>query len=604
MKKNACLNGAPACLLVLLLITVVTSVTVTAQTPLQGHVVLRPVSNDDITNYKLPATTQRSGGLSTIGIGQPAHLEALVNIAVPASDIVGVTWTLASKPSGSAAVLEDSPLGPDVPSFEPSDRVAYRVAGRTMLRPDVVGQYVVKGTITTTNAGTAEVGQTITAGTYLGIKTCTMCHSGAVGADRVTPWSKTGHANIFKEGLNGIASDHYGASCLGCHTVGNDASPKAVNGGFDDVATQLKWTFPTVLKPGNYEALPDALKNVGNIQCENCHGPGSQHASSGSKIQISVSMGSGDCGQCHMAGSHHFKNAEWNNSVHAVATSYTSGAGREACVGCHTGAGFVGRIKGAKNITTDYSAINCQTCHEPHGLTTPATNKHLVRTMAPVTLMDGTVVENAGNGALCMNCHQSRQNAATYVTTTVGSARFGPHHGPQADMLSGVNGFTYGQYIPSSAHGAVVEDTCVHCHMQAITDSKDPVFTNAGGHTFKLTWKGKDGNSPRYLVKACQECHGRLVSLFDFQLMDYDNDGYIDGVQTEIQHLLDKLALQLPPVGKPKSELAIDATWTQPQLAAAYNYQFVKEDGSFGIHNTAYAVGLLKASINDLANQR
>ena len=75
----------------------------------------------------------------------------------------------------------------------------------------------------------------------------------------------------------------------------------------------------------------------------------------------------------------------------------------------------------------------------------------------------------------------------------------------------------------------------------------------------------------------------------------------IDGVQTEVQHLLDKLALQLPPVGKPKTALSIDSTWTRPQLAAAYNWQFVKEDGSFGIHNTAYAVGLLKASIADLA---
>lgn len=56
----------------------------------------------------------------------------------------------------------------------------------------------------------------------------------------------------------------------------------------------------------------------------------------------------------------------------------------------------------------------------------------------------------------------------------------------------------------------------------------------------------------------------------------------------------------LPPVGQPKSSLNIDSTWTQPQLEAAYNWQFVQSDGSLGIHNTAYAVGLLKASIADL----
>ena len=40
--------------------------------------------------------------------------------------------------------------------------------------------------------------------------------------------------------------------------------------------------------------------------------------------------------------------------------------------------------------------------------------------------------------------------------------------------------------------------------------------------------------------------------------------------------------------------------WTRPQLRAAYNYLFVVEDGSYGVHNLSYAVGLLKASIADL----
>jgi hypothetical protein len=65
----------------------------------------------------------------------------------------------------------------------------------------------------------------------------------------------------------------------------------------------------------------------------------------------------------------------------------------------------------------------------------------------------------------------------------------------------------------------------------------------------------------------------------------------------------------LPPVGVPKPDhssenLSIDnsAGYTRKQLKAAYNYLFVVEDGSLGIHNTSYAVGLLKASINDLSS--
>jgi hypothetical protein len=63
---------------------------------------------------------------------------------------------------------------------------------------------------------------------------------------------------------------------------------------------------------------------------------------------------------------------------------------------------------------------------------------------------------------------------------------------------------------------------------------------------------------------------------------------------------MDQLSAMLPPAGQPKSTLTIDNTWTQPQLEAAYNWLLVNNDGSKGVHNTAYAVGLLKASIADL----
>src|SRR5262249_46471591 len=147
-----------------------------------------------------------------------------------------------------------------------------------------------------------------------------------------------------------------------------------------------------------------------------------------------------------------------------------------------------------------------------------------------------------------------------------------------------------------------VENTCANCHMPTIAET-DPALTQAGGHTFKMSYVDKN-NVTQDLVSGCQSCHGRMVTSFDFKLMDYDGDGVIDGVQTEVQHLLTKLALMLPPVGQAKTSLTIDSTWTRPQLEAAYNWQFVSEDKSLGIHNTAYAVGLLKTSIAFLANEK
>lgn len=573
-----------------------------AATPLQAQLVPRPLTPGDITAYQLPPGTETSGGLSTVGVGQPVYVEADVNIAIPASDIVSVAWALTNRPIGSAAVLTNSPFGTNVPVFEPSDQLVYQVAGRTVLRPDLTGQYTVLATITTANQGTTNLTFTITAGTYMGVNTCALCHSGGIVADNMfTPWSQTAHSSIFTKGIDGNLGlgAFYSKSCLQCHTVGYDANTNVINGGFNNVASQLGWTFPSAITNGNWAAMPQALQNLANVQCENCHGPGSEHAYSlGNPNLISAIGNSGDCAQCHDAPPKHSKTAEWSHSAHAVTTRDPSGPGREGCVICHTGAGFIARVSGATTTNTDYSAISCQTCHEPHGETAPdatAPNPGLLRTLEAATLMDGTTVTNAGKGALCMQCHHSRQNAATYAASTRGSAYFGPHEGPQADMLEGVNGFTYGQAIPSSAHANAITNTCVACHMQIVASS-DPALLLAGGHTFKIM----NDDAGISLVGACQRCHGPAITDFDFPLQDYDGDGVIDGVQTEVQHLLDKLALLLPPVGTTKPDISIDATWTRPQLEAAYNYRFVQKDGSRGIHNTPYAVGLLKASIANL----
>jgi len=599
IKTTKFLSAPTAAMLIVLL--AVCATTALAQTALKAQLATRPISRDDIAAYSLPATTELTGGLTTVGLGQPVHLEAQVDINVPASQIAGVTWTLSSKPAGSNAVLADSPLGSNVLIYEPSDRLIYQVAARKLLRPDVAGIYNISATITTVGSGVATLGVMITASRYMGIGACSLCHAnGPAGTtwSMVNSWSKTAHSEVFKDNINGADGATYAATCWGCHTVGLDANATVPNGGFNFVMAQLGWTPPAVMQPGNWDQVPAALQNVANIQCENCHGPGSTHISSGGDPRlISKDVTAGVCVQCHGAATHHIKGMEWGNSMHAVTTR--DPAGNASCVGCHTNNGFVDRINGVGPADLTFDAISCQTCHEPHGETIPDSNPHLVRTLAAVKLADGTQVTTAGFGTLCMNCHQSRQNALVYAAKTAGSAHFGPHEGPQADMLMGTNGFTYGKRIPSSAHGDVVEDTCVNCHAQTPA-STDPALGQVGGHTFKMSFAGTSKIPAEQMVAACQTCHGPDVTTFDFPLMDYDGDGVIDGAQTEVQHLLDKLALQLPPVGQAKSSLTIDATWTQPQLEAAYNYLFVQKDGSLGVHNMAYTVGLLKASIANL----
>ncbi len=58
-------------------------------------------------------------------------------------------------------------------------------------------------------------------------------------------------------------------------------------------------------------------------------------------------------------------------------------------------------------------------------------------------------------------------------------------------MIEGVNAFTYGQIIPSSAHAHAVSNTCVTCHMQTLA-STDPAYLHAGSHTFVNSHNGED----------------------------------------------------------------------------------------------------------------
>jgi hypothetical protein len=573
-----------------------TSITAQAQPTALGQIGARALTPQEIKDYGLPAATQTSGGLYTVGVGQPLYLEAEVRLTIPAANILGVNWTLVGRPPGSAAAFEATPITTNMPIYNPGDRGFYQVAGRTMLRPDLVGSYLITAQVLT-NGGSFVITQQVTSATYLGNQICQLCHSGGFLPDMMTPWSKTHHASSFTNAIDGWSTDHFSQNCVKCHSVGYDTNPLAVNGGFDDLQASNNWVMPTNFVPGNFMAMPANLREKANVQCESCHGPGSAHAGAfGNTNLISVTFSAGDCAQCHASEPYHVIGVEWANSLHAEATRSPTGEGRASCVRCHSGQGFTDYAAGVpenqRRLT--YEAITCAACHDPHG---DANNPHMLRKLDGVTLMDNTTtVTNGGLGQLCINCHMSRVDAATYVETTAGSSRFGPHHGPQTDMLQGVNAVNYGKDIPSSAHSTAVKDSCVACHLQKV-DAKGPEFGLVGGHTFRNHYE--EGTNNFYLVGLCSSCHGD-IDTFDFKRADYDNDGNVEGVQTEVKGLMDELARLLPPLGS--TTVTISSGYTKQQLRAAFNYMFVLEDGSYGVHNTSYAVGLLKASIADITD--
>jgi hypothetical protein len=113
-------------------------------------------------------------------------------------------------------------------------------------------------------------------------------------------------------------------------------------------------------------------------------------------------------------------------------------------------------------------------------------------------------------------------------------------------------------------------------------------------------------------TEVCAKCHGEIED-FDMVRKDYNGDGVIEGIQTEVQKLLDKLNTLLPNStyqANPDNYVAdgvvgsvsTKTNWPVRFLNAAWNWQFVNVEGSKGIHNAPYAIGVLKASIADLTD--
>jgi hypothetical protein len=468
--------------------------------------------------------------------------------------------------------------------------------------PDAAGEYVVseatQGTLV------------LYAGTYAGTDRCAVCHEG-----NVHDWETTNHASMFERGIEGEVSSHYGESCLGCHTVGNDAAPLAANGGFDDVATGLGWVFPEHPGPGEWDTVPDDLRAVSNIACESCHGVGSEHE--GFEPAIGKAFRAESCGVCH-GGSRHPQYPQWAQSGHAHFDPTEHFYESTSCVGCHDGSRFVAQqINGEdRAVSEDPQPQTCATCHDPHF--DPFGEAHL-RAEGEVSVPEGVTVD-AGRAKLCIMCHNSRRDDPE--DQALGSRWGGPHSGNQSETYLGTGAIGSFDYPGAAFDEAVLTDSF---HARP-ADFMDP---ETGTYQPCLTCHMKeDKHEFEPTAESCTACHAHSsdwdewggIGSFNRQADDdYDGDGDVEGIEDEFHGLLDRvLAVLTDGVGSgveaipdedPANDLGFGDSWlagypywefregvTDDEKRAAYNFVLFEHDPGAPIHNTAYAVRVLRGT--------
>ncbi len=632
----------------------------------------RPLTPQEIKNAGLTNTTQTANGIRNVGVGRPLYLEALVTKA--GTTVTNVTWNFLNKSTNSQAAFLASPLLTNtvggitnVLSYDVGDRNTFKIAGRTMLIPDfatrkAANDFVVQVVVALTNK-TLYATNTCYGSMYVGCLDlpwgptgegmCVTCHNGPESNYKMDTWAQTPHATAFKRKINGLEGQ-FKSTCASCHVVGYDATATATNGGFDDIMTQLNWTWPTNLTTAallanpygatnNWDSMPALLQNKANIQCESCHGPADRHLRIQDVDAIGMSISGGNCGSCHDSMAHHVKNYEWNQSLHGTgthtyyrpfayftnwptiySTNYLGGVVahknnggvvnlrfNSSCGYCHTGSGFIlnsdpdwaGETNPAA-LGTTYEGITCAVCHDPHEV---GMGDYQIRSFPNVILANFYTNTLGGASLLCMQCHHGRSNAyeldmvkAPTNTTTAPT----PHHGPQGDMMIGQNAIEYGMQMPRSKHIDVLEEGCIECHMVG-APTNGVAKNHLGGHTWSLSYTT---NSTKYeMTETCVKCHGEIEG-FDFGGIDYDRDGVVEGVQSEVQGLMDTLAMLLPYSNTSTRVISYGTTnvpapavwWKLAEKKGAFNYLFVWEDQSKGVHNPKYATAVLQASIDDL----
>lgn len=464
--------------------------------------------------------------------------------------------------------------------------------------------------------------------------TCGNCHVNNQGE-----WAGTKHADAFATLVNSGGAQSF---CYACHTVSANGNKTALAG-----------------QPAGWDVKEDSTYR--NVQCESCHGPGLEHVSNPTSLNVplaraviptspdSAAIVAATCAGCHQ-GTHHPFVEQWEASAHAnfrkdEAPGVNNGPAvntSSGCVNCHNGKYAMQVLSG--NAPTNYVErdkpllsttfpITCPVCHDPHYNGNEGQLRRSISDPEPST-------------NLCSTCHiRGATPSLTFTITSRGA------HASQGAVYFGEAagwqppGFTFDENNPIyTAHLSRNDRKCAGCHVAKFTttdtDTGEP-FTSVG-HLFSPNpCKGANGlptegdcayNATARFWTGCVNsgCHASETEaaglfnskratvklLLDNLWTDTNGNQVLEGTDGGV---LAAVLRQHPGTLAPAADSAwfccTDPDGSGPLTAASdkslsiaegalWNARMLGEnlyshnDGSFGIHNPALYEGLIASSIN------
>ena len=178
---------------------------------------------------------------------------------------------------------------------------------------------------------------------YVGATNCAACH-----VDQHTPWIGTIHYYTAFDTL--VASGDEGNElCFPCHSVGYGQPSGFIN----------------------LETTP----HLADIQCENCHGPGSNHVADPNNVSLTIDLEANLCGACHQSchglcgEDHHPQFEQWSTSKHSTALYdlKLQPDAEDKCLVCHSADYRLAAVGEEPTLAEAVFDLECVTCHGPHG---------------------------------------------------------------------------------------------------------------------------------------------------------------------------------------------------------------------------------------------